>query len=125
MTLAPDGDADLPDPLVAGFAVTACEACDGTLMPDVVFFGGSVPRTTLDAAWQLFDRAEVLLVVGSSLTVWSGYRFVRRAVETGVPVAVINLGPTRADAEVALRISAPAGELLPLLARALTATPAD
>jgi NAD-dependent SIR2 family protein deacetylase len=119
VTIAPDGDADLPDELVAGFTVVACDACGGTLMPDVVFFGGSVPRTTLEAAWALFDRAEVLLVVGSSLTVFSGYRFVRRAAERGVPVGILNRGPTRGDDYAAVRLDAQAGLALPELARAL------
>jgi len=118
--LAPDGDSDLSDEQVAGFAVVRCEACDGTLMPDVVFFGGSVPRATLDAAWALFDQAEVLLVVGSSLTVFSGYRFVRRAAERGVPVAILNRGPTRGDEHAVLRLDARAGLALPELARALS-----
>lgn len=117
--LAPDGDSELPDDLAAAFAVVACEPCGGTLMPDVVFFGGSVPRPTLDAAWSLFDRAEVLLVVGSSLTVFSGYRFVRRAAERGVPVAIVNRGPTRGDGHAALRIDVRAGLALPVLADAL------
>jgi NAD+-dependent protein deacetylase sirtuin 4 len=121
VAIAPDGDADLPDPLIDGFTVVACDACGGTLMPDVVFFGGSVPRATLDAAWQLFDRAEVLLVVGSSLTVFSGYRFVRRAAERGVPVAILNRGPTRGDPYAQLRIDAPAGAALTALLRALSA----
>jgi NAD-dependent SIR2 family protein deacetylase len=89
------------------------------LKPDVVFFGGSVPETTLASAWTLFDEAEALLVVGSSLTVWSGYRFVRRAGERGVPVAIVNLGPTRADGEAVVRVSARAGALLPGLVGAL------
>src|SRR5439155_7129032 len=117
--IAPDGDSDLPDELIAGFTVVTCQSCDGTLMPDVVFFGGSVPRTTLDAAWQLFDRAEVLLVIGSSLTVFSGFRFVRRAAERGVPVGILNRGPTRGDDYAAVRIDARAGDALPALARAL------
>lgn len=117
--VAPDGDADLPDEAVAGFEVVACEVCGGVLMPDVVFFGGSVPRATLDAAWAMFDRAEVLLVVGSSLTVFSGYRFVRRAAEREVPVAILNRGPTRGDPHAQLRIDARAGEALAALARAL------
>ena len=104
--VAPDGDVDLPDELVAGFEVVACIACGGVLMPDVVFFGGSVPRETLDAAWALFERAELLLVVGSSLAVFSGYRFVRRAAERGIPVAIINRGPTRGDAHAKLLLDA-------------------
>jgi NAD-dependent SIR2 family protein deacetylase len=114
--IQPDGDADLPDELVADFAVQACATCDGMLMPDVVFFGGSVPRTTLDAAWALFDRAEVLLVVGSSLAVFSGYRFVRRAAERAVPVAIVNRGPTRGDPHAQIRIDARAGDALAALA---------
>jgi len=117
--IAPDGDADLPDDLVDGFTIVPCHACGGTLMPDVVFFGGSVPRTTLDAAWSLFDRAEVLLVVGSSLTVFSGFRFVRRAADRGIPVAILNRGPTRGDDHAAVRLDARAGIALPALARAL------
>ena len=117
--IAPDGDADLPDDLVADFAVVPCASCSGVLMPDVVFFGGSVPRATLDAAWSAFDLAEVLLVIGSSLTVFSGYRFVRRAAERKVPVAILNRGPTRGDEHAELRIDARAGQALPELARAL------
>jgi NAD-dependent SIR2 family protein deacetylase len=115
----PDGDVDLADELVASFVHAACLACGGVLMPDVVFFGGSVPRTTLDAAWSLFDRAELLLVIGSSLTVFSGYRFVRRAAEREVPVAIVNRGPTRGDPHAQLRIDARCGEALPLLVTAL------
>lgn len=118
-TIAPDGDVDLPDELVAGFAIAACASCAGVLMPDVVFFGGSVPRATLDAAWALFDRAELLLVIGSSLTVFSGYRFVRRAAERGVPIAILNRGPTRGDEHAQLRIDARCGEALPRLVQAL------
>jgi NAD+-dependent protein deacetylase sirtuin 4 len=117
---APDGDADLSDEEVAGFELVACDSCDGIVMPDVVFFGGSVPRATLDAAWATFDRAEVLLVVGSSLTVFSGYRFVRRAAERGVPVAIVNHGPTRGDDLAQLRLDAAAGATLTAVARALS-----
>jgi NAD-dependent protein deacetylase/lipoamidase sirtuin 4 len=118
--IAPDGDVELPDELVAGFEVAACTACEGVLMPDVVFFGGSVPRDTLDAAWALFDRAEVLLVVGSSLAVFSGFRFVRRAAERGVPIAIVNRGPTRGDDYARLRIDAKSGDLLPALVARLS-----
>lgn len=118
--VAPDGDADLVEDDAADFEVAACTSCGGVLMPDVVFFGGSVPRPTLDAAWATFDRAEVLLVVGSSLAVFSGYRFVRRAAERGVPVAILNQGPTRGDPHATLRVDARAGEALTAIARALT-----
>jgi len=118
----PDGDAELPDALVDELQVVSCLACAGALKPDVVFFGGSVAETTLAAAWSLFDQAEALLVVGSSLAVWSGYRFVRSASERGVPVAIVNLGPTRADAEAAVRVAARAGAVLPPLVELLGRT---
>jgi NAD-dependent SIR2 family protein deacetylase len=117
--IAPDGDAELDSALVEDFVVVPCEACGGIVMPDVVFFGGNVPRAIVDAAWALFDRAEILLVVGSSLAVFSGYRFVRRAAERGVPIAIVNRGPTRGDDHATLRVDARAGEALPALARAL------
>ncbi|WP_338046781.1 NAD-dependent protein deacetylase [Polyangium spumosum] len=119
--LAPDGDADLEHDAFADFHVPACLGCGGTLKPDVVFFGENVPAPVTEAAWALFDEAEVLLVVGSSLTVYSGYRFVRRASERGVPVAIVNLGPTRGDAHAAVRVDARLGELLPRLASTLGA----
>ncbi len=123
VNIAPDGDADLLDALSEDVAIVPCAACGGVLMPDVVFFGGSVPRPTLDAAWAAFDRGELLLVVGSSLTVFSGYRFVRRAAEAGKPVAILNRGPTRGDPHATVRLDAPAGLALPVLARALGGPP--
>jgi NAD-dependent deacetylase sirtuin 4 len=114
--MAPDGDADLPAAEVATFEVVACDACGGTLKPDVVFFGGSVGEETLTQAWSLFDEATALLVIGSSLAVYSGFRFARRAAERGIPIAIVNLGPTRADELAHLRVEARAGELLPALA---------
>ncbi len=116
---APDGDADLEH--VAGFRVADCLACGGVLKPHVVFFGENVPKPRVDAAFALVDAARALLVVGSSLTVYSGYRFVRRAAELGKPVAIVNLGPTRGDPLATLRIDAPAGEVL----SALTTASAD
>jgi NAD-dependent SIR2 family protein deacetylase len=121
--VAPDGDVELADELIARFQPVACAECNGVLMPDVVFFGGSVPRATLDAAWATFGRAELLLVIGSSLAVFSGYRFVRHAHERGIPVAIINRGPTRGDAHAALRVNARCGEALPQLARMLLRSP--
>ncbi len=117
--IQPDGDAELDAERVAAFAVVDCRLCGGELKPDVVFFGGSVSERTLNAAWDLFAEAEALLVVGSSLTVYSGFRFVRRAQERALPVAVVNIGPTRADDIAAAKVSAPVGAILPRLARTL------
>jgi len=112
---APDGDTELPTTEVEGFRVLDCLVCDGALMPDVVFFGGTVPQEKVADAWSLIDSAEALLIVGSSLAVYSGWRFVRGAAERGLPIAIINLGPTRADDLCQVRIDAKAGDILPRL----------
>jgi len=117
--VAPDGDAELGADAIAGFVVPACARCGGAWKPDVVFFGENVPRAVVDDAWSVFDQAEVLVVAGSSLTVWSGYRFVRRAAERGVPVAIVNLGPTRGDPEADVKIDGPLGDVMPRLAMVL------
>ena len=109
----PDGDADLPAERVSDFRVVGCSACGGTLKPEVVFFGGSVAPPVLASAWELFGEATTLLVVGSSLAVFSGFRFARRAAELGLRMAIVNLGPTRADElSPCARVHAPAGEVL-------------
>ncbi len=113
-TLFADGDADLPDEVVEEFVVPACE-CGGVLKPDVVFFGGFVPKPRVDSAFALLHASQALLVVGTSLTVFSGYRFAVRAKERGLPIAVVNLGPTRADADATVKLEAKAGEVLPAL----------
>ena len=117
--LAPDGDAELPLDGIREFEVQDCLACGGPLMPDVVFFGGSVPPEKVAAAWALLDQAEALVVVGSSLAVLSGFRFVRGAAERGLPIAVINRGTTRADHLTHLRVDGQAGAVLPRLAERL------
>ncbi len=86
------------------------------LKPDVVFFGENVPKARVDRAWTMLDDADALLVVGSSLTVWSGYRFVRKAASLGKPVAIIGLGETRGDAEASILLRARCGRALPELA---------
>jgi NAD-dependent deacetylase sirtuin 4 len=117
--LAPDRHAHLPPEAVGDFTVVGCAACGGPLKPDVVFFGGGVGAETLAAAWGLLEEGQLLLVVGSSLAVWSGFRFVRRAAERGVPVAIINRGPTRADPLARLRLDLPAAAALGELRRLL------
>ncbi|MEO0325490.1 MAG: NAD-dependent protein deacetylase [Myxococcota bacterium] len=115
--IAPDGDAEVED--VARFELVHCKRCGGPLKPDVVFFGEGVPKARVDAAWALVDAADVLLVVGSSLAVYSGYRFVRGAAKRDQPVAIVNLSESRGDAHAALLVRARAGDLLPALAKRL------
>ena len=101
---APDGDAELEDADFAAFDVPACDACGGLLKPDVVFFGESVPRDRVRRAMAALESAGAMLVVGSSLMVYSGYRFARAMAEAGKPIAAINLGRTRADGLLALKV---------------------
>ncbi|WP_042366085.1 NAD-dependent protein deacetylase [Streptacidiphilus neutrinimicus] len=116
----PDGDADLPDALVRAFRPVPCAACGGgTLKPDVVFFGENVPRPRVDQCYRLVDGSDAVLVLGSSLTVLSGLRFVRRAAETGTPVLIINQGATRGDTHAAHRVDLPLGHALTELTRLL------
>lgn len=117
---APDGDAELPADRTTSFRVVACEQCGGVLRPDVVFFGESVPARTVEDAYALVEAADALLVIGSSLAVFSGYRFVRRAHDRGLPIAIVNLGETRGDPYATARIDAAAGSVLPAFAASLT-----
>lgn len=105
--VAPDGDADLDGLPFGDFAVLTCSHCAGILKPDVVFFGESVPRARVDAAMHGLEQADAMLVIGSSLMVYSGYRFVQAAAQSGKPVAAINLGRTRADELLTLKVSEP------------------
>ena len=119
----PDGDVELADDELAGFVMVDCLACgDGPLKPDVVFFGETVPKDRVARCFALVENARTLLVLGSSLTVMSGYRFVLRARDRGIPVAIVNQGATRGDACAGIRLDAPLGTTLPALVSELTAS---
>ena len=112
----PDGDAELADGQLGGFRMAGCRACGSDLVkPDVVFFGENVPKDRVACCFALLERARALLVLGSSLTVMSGFRFVRRAARLGLPVAIVNQGPTRGDELATVRVDAPLGEVLSAL----------
>ncbi len=117
--ISADGDAELDARAEQDFVVPGCAACGGTLMPDVVFFGGNVPRERVERGMAWLDASDALLVVGSSLTVYSGYRFARHAHAHGKPVHLLTLGETRADALATRKLEAPLGSVLPALVRAL------
>lgn len=112
-TTAPDGDADLGDVDLSEFRVPVCPRCSGVLKPAVVFFGEQVPASRVARAFAALDESDAALVVGSSLMVFSGYRFARGAAERGLPLAILNLGRTRADREATLKIRGRCGDLLP------------
>jgi len=116
----PDGDVDLPDAELDGFVVVDCETCGGLLKPDVVYFGESVPVDRVTASYGLVDRARLLLVLGTSLHVFSGRRFVVRASNAGIPVAIVNDGPTRGDDVAVLKLEQPLGATLTALLHALS-----
>lgn len=109
----PDGDAELADDMVARFRLVACAACGSDrLKPDVVFFGENVPRERVEQCYAMVDRAASLLVLGSSLTVMSGFRFVRHASRRGIGIAIVNEGPTRGDDHATVRLHARLGPTL-------------
>lgn len=120
--IAPDGDADLPAELVEEFVVVACVQCGGVLKPRVVFFGENVARAVVDAAYALVESAELLVVAGSSLAVFSGYRFLVRAAERKIPIAIVNRGPVRGEERATLKVEASTGDTLAALERSLAAT---
>jgi NAD-dependent SIR2 family protein deacetylase len=113
-TPLPDGDASVEPTALAGFRLPYCTCCGGTLMPNVVFFGDNVPPARTTIALAQMARADALLVVGSSLMVYSGFRFCRMAHATGKPIAAINLGRTRADDLLDIKIEETAEHVLPL-----------
>ena len=118
LAVAPDADAFVAD--TASFRYLDCPRCAGMLKPDIVYFGESVPKEIVDQAYSLIDRSEALLVAGSSLTVFSGYRFVRHAAARDIPVAIVNRGRTRGDDLATVKVNGGCSELLALLASELT-----
>jgi NAD-dependent SIR2 family protein deacetylase len=114
IAVAPDADAVVTD--TASFRYLDCPRCGGMLKPDIVYFGESVPKDRVSEAYSLVDAADALLVAGSSLTVFSGYRFVRHAAAAAKPIAIINRGPTRGDALATVKVEGGCSELLTLLA---------
>ncbi|MFF3618966.1 NAD-dependent protein deacetylase [Streptomyces sp. NPDC002467] len=114
--LNPDGDADLTDAQVGDFRVVPCSRCGGILKPDVVFFGENVPRARVDQCRELVGAAASLLILGSSLTVMSGLRFVRLAADAGKPVLIVNRDATRGDRHALTRVELPLGDALTAVA---------
>jgi NAD-dependent SIR2 family protein deacetylase len=117
LAVAPDADAVVAD--TASFRYLDCASCGGMLKPDIVYFGESVPKAVVQQAFSLVADAEALLVAGSSLTVFSGYRFVRHAAALGIPVAIVNRGPTRGDDLATVKVEGGCSELLTLLSEEL------
>jgi NAD-dependent SIR2 family protein deacetylase len=112
---SPDGDAALDGIDFADFNVPTCDACGGLLKPDVVFFGERVPPERVRQAFAALDGAQAMLIVGTSLMVYSGYRFAKAMADAGKPVAAVNLGRTRADELLSLKITVPCSDALAFL----------
>lgn len=122
-SVAPDGDADLTTNDYSGFRMVDCEACGGMLKPDVVFFGETVPAPRVEAAMAALASARALLITGSSLMVYSGFRFARRAQALGIPIWLVNRGRTRADDFAALKLEGDVQTTLEALVGALDGRP--
>lgn len=114
LAVAPDADAVVSD--TGSFTFIDCPACSGMLKPDIVYFGESVAKEVVDQAYSLIDSSDALLVAGSSLTVFSGYRFVRHAAAKSIPIAIVNRGPTRGDDLATVKLDAGCSPILTLLA---------
>jgi NAD-dependent SIR2 family protein deacetylase len=114
IAVAPDADAVVGD--TTSFRIIDCSSCGGMLKPDIVYFGENVPKERVGQAYSLIDESDALLVAGSSLTVYSGYRFVRHAAALGIPVAIVNRGRTRGDDLAAVKVDGGCSPLLALLA---------
>jgi NAD-dependent SIR2 family protein deacetylase len=108
----PDGDAVLDDAATESFRVADCSACQGVLKPDVVFFGENVPKQRAETCYALVERSSALVVLGSSLTVMSGFRYVRHAARLQRPIVIVNQGGTRGDAYATATLDAPLGQAL-------------
>ena len=121
-THRPDGDLVIDDDAIARFRTVDCRSCGGVLKPDVVYFGEHVPRERFHRALAHLDRSSALVVLGSSLTVGSGYRFVTAAVRRGLPVTIVSRGPTRGDRHATRKIDASLADVLPSVAAAATGT---
>ena len=119
LAVAPDADAVVAD--TESFQFIDCPACGGILKPDIVYFGESVAKEIVHQCYSMIDQSEALLVAGSSLTVFSGYRFVRHAAATGIPVAIVNRGTTRGDDLATVKVDGGCSPILTLLAEELTA----
>ncbi len=118
--MAPDGDAELSADVVAHFKAPTCTVCGGPMKPRVVFFGENVARPVVDGAFAEVDRASALLVVGTSLAVFSGFRFLRRAAEKKIPIAIVNRGPVRGEEHATLKIEKSTGATLEMIASRFT-----
>ncbi|MDA0250773.1 MAG: NAD-dependent protein deacetylase [Actinobacteria bacterium] len=117
LAVAPDADAVVAD--TDSFRFVDCPSCTGMLKPDIVYFGESVAKEIVEQSYSMVDSADALLVAGSSLTVFSGYRFVRHAAARGIPVAIVNRGPTRGDDLASVKVEAGCSPMLVLLAEEL------
>ena len=116
---APDGDVISNNVDYASFNIPDCEKCNGILKPDVVFFGETVPKQRVNLAISMLQESDALLIIGSSLMVFSGYRFVREAIKINLPVAAINLGRTRADPLLDLKYQSSCGPILKTISQLL------
>lgn len=111
--IRPDGDIEIDAHLISNFRYPSCPRCDQIVKPDIIFFGDNVPKERVFSVYELIDKSDALLVIGSSLQVFSGYRFALRARELNKPIAVINIGPTRIDTfDNIVRLKARAGDVL-------------
>lgn len=110
--IRPDGDVELSDEQVDEFILPPCKNCGGILKPDIVFFGDNVPRTVVENIQKIVNKSDALLILGTSLTTFSGYRIILQAIEAKKPIAIVNIGETRADKHAIVKVESRCGEVL-------------
>lgn len=113
--IRPDGDVEIPQEYVDNFRIPPCPQCDGHLKPEIVFFGDNVPKDRVNRIAEMIYSGDGLLVLGSSLLVFSGYRMVLQTKDLKLPVAIVNIGETRADHLADIKLSAKCGDVIPKL----------
>lgn len=113
--IRPDGDVDIPLDYINNFQIPTCPKCGGNLKPEIVFFGDNVPRERIDRIATLICSSDGLLVLGSSLLVFSGYRIVLHSFDLSLPIAIVNIGATRGDEKATIKLSAKCGDIIPKL----------
>lgn len=111
----PDGDVEIPQAYIDSFKIPDCPKCGGMLKPEIVFFGDSVPKSSAEKLANWICNSDALLILGSSLKVYSGYRILLHCYDMGTPIAIVNIGAARGEEKAQLKISAKCGDIIPKL----------
>lgn len=119
-TIMPDGDANVEDFDMSRISIPTCTNCNGVLMPNVVFFGGLVPKPRVEKAFSTLAESDCILVIGSSLKVFSGFRFPRWAGQNNLPMYAVNQGEMRGQELFDCIVTDPCEDIMPIIAQEMS-----